>query len=84
MPPIELSKLQKIALLITFHSQVVLIEEGALMLLIAWVVNGVDAQVKDGKPRIDWGPYLKFAEDINDAMNPPAEEASDEPDPAVV
>jgi hypothetical protein len=81
---IELTKLQKIALLITFHSQVVLIEEGALMLLIAWVVNGVDTQIKDGKPRIDWAPYLQFAEDISDSMAKTPEETSDEPDPAVV
>lgn len=62
--PIEIGKVQKIALLITYHTQVAPIGEPSLMLLISWVVNGVDAQLKNGEPRIDWRPYLEFAEAV--------------------
>lgn len=77
--PIEINKIQKIALLITFHTQIVPIEEAALLLMISWVVNGVDnAVAKNGQPRINWEPYLQFAEQAHREMYETQEDTQDE------
>lgn len=82
--PIEINKIQKIALLITFHTQIVPISETELTLLIAWVVNGVDTNLtKEGKPRIDWGPYLSFAEAAHREMYPQEDTQDETPQPNV-
>lgn len=72
-----LTKVQKIALLLTFHTQIKPISEDVLMLMIAWVVNGVDTHItKNGEPRINWEPYLQFAEHAHREMYGDPEEQS--------
>lgn len=50
-----MTRTEKVSLLMTFHTLVAPIDEQELMNKISYIVNGVD------DTRIDWEPYVVFA-----------------------
>lgn len=64
-----MNRLQKILVLLTYHTQVQALPEDDILLMISWVINGIDDD------KIVWEKYRHFLAALEVSVDPEEESA---------